>query len=265
MKKYLVIGNPVEHSLSPKLHNYWFKKNKVDAVYEKKQINLSDIKEIINNLRKGNISGVNVTVPFKKAVISFLDEMTPLAKETQSVNTIYKEKEKIIGDNTDVYGFSQALNQIQFNSEGKKIFILGSGGVVPSLVVALRKLKASKIIVSNRTKEKAEILKKTYPFIEVVEWGKIKSFDMIVNATTLGLKDSDEIYLDYKEIGKNKLFYDIIYNPKKTKFLLKAKEFGNKVENGKKMFAFQAQLAFQVWHKIKPAIDKETLEILEND
>ena len=126
----------------------------------KKQINLSDIKEIINNLRKENISGVNVTVPFKKAVISFLDEMTPLAKETQSVNTIYKEKEKIIGDNTDVYGFSQALNQIQFNSEGKKIFILGSGGVVPSLVVALRKLKASKIIVSNRTKEKAEILKK---------------------------------------------------------------------------------------------------------
>ena len=264
MKKYLVIGNPVEHSLSPKLHNYWFKKNKVDAIYEKKQINLSDIKEIVDDIRKGNILGVNVTVPFKKAIIPFLDEMSPLAKETQSVNTIYKEKEKVIGENTDVYGFSQALNQIKFNIEGKKFFILGSGGVVPSLVVALKKSKASKIIISNRTKEKAEILKKTYPFIEI-EWGRIKSFDMIINATSLGLKDSDEIRLDYKEIGKNKLFYDIIYNPKKTKFLLKAKEFGNKVENGKTMFAYQAQLAFQVWHNIKPVIDNETLELLEDD
>ena len=88
---------------------------------------------------------------------------------------------------------------------------------------------------------------------------------MIINATSLGLKDSDEIRLDYKEIGKNKLFYDIIYNPKKTKFLLKAKEFGNKVENGKTMFAYQAQLAFQVWHNIKPVIDNETLELLEDD
>ena len=265
MKKYLVIGNPVEHSLSPKLHNYWFKKNKVDAIYEKKQINLTDIKEIVDDIRKGNILGVNVTVPFKKAIIPFLDEMSPLAKETQSVNTIYKEKEKVIGENTDVYGFSQALNQIKFNIEGKKFFILGSGGVVPSLVVALKKSKASKIIISNRTKEKAEILKKTYPFIEIVEWGRIKSFDMIINATSLGLKDSDEIPLDYKEIGKNKLFYDVIYNPKKTKFLLKAKEFGNKVENGKTMFAYQAQLAFQVWHNIKPVIDNETLELLEDD
>ena len=92
MKKYLVIGNPIEHSLSPKLHNYWIKKNNLDAVYNKKQLDENDIEGIINEVKNGKIDGINVTVPFKKLVIPFLDKLTPLAKETHSVNTIYKEK-----------------------------------------------------------------------------------------------------------------------------------------------------------------------------
>ena len=90
MKKYLVIGNPIEHSLSPKLHNYWIKKNNLDATYDKQQISESDIKGIIAEVKNGKINGINVTVPFKKSVIPFLDKLTPLAKESQSVNTIYK-------------------------------------------------------------------------------------------------------------------------------------------------------------------------------
>ena len=87
MKKYLVIGNPIEHSLSPKLHNHWIKENNIDAVYDKKQLNENDIEGIINEVKSDKIDGINVTVPFKKSVISFLDELTQLAKETQSVNT----------------------------------------------------------------------------------------------------------------------------------------------------------------------------------
>jgi len=109
MKKYLVIGNPIEHSLSPKLHNYWIKKNNIDAVYDKEQLNESDIKGIIAEVRNGKINGLNVTVPFKKSVIPFLEKLSPEADETQSVNTIYKENENgadvIIGDNTDIGGF----------------------------------------------------------------------------------------------------------------------------------------------------------------
>ena len=97
MKKYLVIGNPIDHSLSPRLHNYWFKENNIDAVYEKKQVKENDIEEIILEMRNGKIDGINVTVPFKKSVIPFLDELDNLAKKTQSVNTIYKDKNKIIG------------------------------------------------------------------------------------------------------------------------------------------------------------------------
>jgi len=265
MKKYLVIGNPIKHSLSPKLHNYWIKENNIDAVYEKKQLEESDVKGIISEIKNGKIEGINVTVPFKKLVIPFLDEITTLVKETQSVNTIYKKAGKTIGDNTDAGGFKHALEHIKYNVKGKKIFILGAGGVAPSIISALKKMGSSEIILSNRTKEKAENLKKIYSDLKVINWGDISDFDMIINATSLGLKEDDEIKLNYSDIGPNKLFYDVIYNPRRTKFLLKAKEFSNQIENGKHMFAYQAQLAFEIWHGIKPKIDKKVLKLLEND
>ena len=263
MKKYLVIGNPIEHSLSPKLHNYWIKKNNIDAVYDKKQLNKVDIDNIILEVKSGKIDGINVTVPFKQSVIPFLDELTPLAKETQSVNTIFKENNKIIGHNTDIGGFELALKYINYDVKDKKIFILGAGGVVPSIILSLKKMGVSKIILSNRTKKKAEDLKKIYRDIEIVDWGKIADFNIIINATSVGLKSDDEIKLDYTDIGPNKLFYDVIYNPKQTSFLSKAKKFGNQTENGKMMFIYQAHQAFAIWHKILPNIDEETIKLLD--
>ena len=263
MKKYLVIGNPIEHSLSPKLHNYWIKKNNIDAVYDKKQLNKVDIDNIILEVKNGKIDGINVTVPFKQSVIPFLDELTPLAKEAQSVNTIFKENNKIIGHNTDIGGFELALKYINYDVKDKKIFILGAGGVVPSIILSLKKMGVSRIILSNRTKKKAEDLKKIYRDIEIVDWGKIADFNIIINATSVGLKSDDEIKLDYTDIGPNKLFYDVIYNPKQTNFLSKAKKFGNQIENGKMMFIYQAHQAFAIWHKILPNIDEETIKLLD--
>ena len=274
MKKYLVIGNPVEHSLSPQLHNYWIKKNNINAVYDKKQLNESDIEEIITEVKNGKIDGINVTVPFKKSVIPFLDKLTPLANETRSVNTIYKEKENgidtVVGDNTDVGGFKQSLEYINYNVKNKKVFILGAGGVVPSILKALEKLKVSKVYISNRTKEKAKDLESHYKIslgLETLDWGQSPDFDIIINATSLGLKNSDKIELDYnkyksKFFEKKKLFYDVIYNPSKTNFLLKGEELGNETTNGKMMFICQAQLAFMTWHNILPKIDNETIELL---
>ena len=263
MKKYLVIGNPIEHSLSPKLHNHWIKKNNIDAVYDKKQLNENDIEGTILKVRNGEIDGINVTIPFKKSVIPYLDQLTPLANEAQSVNTIYKEKNKVIGHNTDVGGFELGLKRINYNVKNKKIFILGAGGVVSSIILALKKMGSSKIILSNRTKEKAKALKKIYSDLEIIDWGEIPDFNVIINATSLGLKNHDEIKLDYTDIGSNKLFYDVIYNPRQTKFLSKAKQFGNQIENGKMMFVYQAHQAFTIWHKIMPEIDDETIKLLD--
>ena len=265
MKKYLVIGNPIEHSLSPKLHNYWIKENNLDAIYEKKQINEIDIKDILNKVKNNEINGVNVTLPFKKSVISFLDELGDFAKKTYSVNTIYKNNNKTVGENTDVAGVKNAIEHSKYTVKGKKIFILGAGGVTSSIIHALNQMEASIIMLSNRTKEKAESLKKIYPNLELVNWGNIKNFDMIINTTSLGLKKNDKIDINYDEIGNGKFFYDLIYNPKKTNFLLEAQKRGNKIENGKMMFIYQAQASFKMWTGISPQINEKVIKLLAND
>ncbi len=263
MEKYLVIGNPIEHSLSPKLHNYWFKKNNIDANYDKKLINDGDLKKIIFEIKKKNIMGINVTVPFKKLIIPFLDELSPEASQSQSVNTISEKNGKIIGHNTDIAGFELGLRHFKYDVKNKKVFILGAGGAASSIILALNKMKASKIILSNRTKEKAENMKNLFKFLDVVEWGELPNFDMIINATSVGLKKDDNINFDYSKIGSNKFFYDIIYNPKETLFLKKARELGNRTENGKMMFIYQAHQAFTIWHKVMPNIDEETIKLLD--
>ena len=263
MKKYLVLGNPVEHSLSPKLHNHWFKENSISAIYDKKKINENDIKGIINEVKKEKINGINITVPFKKSIIPFVDELTPAAGSAQSVNTIYKKNNKIIGDNTDIGGFELSLKHINYNVKNKKVFILGAGGVSPSIIIAVKNLGASKITLSNRTKKKAENLKKLFKDIEIVDWGEITNFDMIINTTSIGLKNEDGIKFDYSAVGPDKFFYDVIYNPKETIFLKRAKLFGNRTENGKMMFIYQAHQAFTIWHKLMALINDKTIKLLD--
>ena len=112
MEKYIVIGNPIDHSLSPKLHNHWFKKNNINAIYDKKKIETKDLKEIVFGVKEKKINGVNVTTPFKHKVIPFLDKLSPEAKSTNSVNTIYLNEDKTIGHNTDIEGFEDSMKAI---------------------------------------------------------------------------------------------------------------------------------------------------------
>ena len=259
MKKYLVIGNPIEHSLSPKLHNYWLSRYKVGGNYEKKLLTEDKVGEFIKLDQK--ISGINVTVPFKKTVINYCSELTELASASQSVNTITLSNDKIIGDNTDVYGFEQSLRDLNFNGLNKTAHIIGAGGVVSSVVIALNKLGVQNIVISNRTKNKAEALAKEYNLV-VSDWGKIIDFDIIINCTSIGLKKSDSLDLDFPNV-KDKIFYDIIYKPK-TKFLFDAEKSGNKIIDGKMMFLYQAQKSFEIWHGIKPEINDEVINLLND-
>ena len=263
MKKYLVIGNPIEHSLSPILHNYWMRNNKINAKYEKKKLEKSELNNLILEVKKKKINGINITVPFKKLIIPHLDKLTTEALSTQSVNTVYFKGDEVIGHNTDIIGFESSLKKINYNAEGKKIFILGAGGVVSSIVFALKRMKVSEIIVSNRTKSNAQDLKKLFDELKIVEWGSIPNFDVVINATSVGLNENDKINLDFSKTGKNKLFYDVIYNPKETNFLNIGKKLGNKTENGKLMFIYQASAAFEIWHGLQPKIDSEVIKLLD--
>ena len=156
MRKYLVIGNPIGHSLSPLIHNHWMKKyHLVDSVYEKRKVEEKDLKNIIEEIRGDEIVGVNVTVPFKKLIIPFLDKLDSTAEETQSVNTLFKVNNKIVGYNTDRDGFGDTIREIYPRSnnpimsrplEGIRIFILGAGGVTSSIISALKSEGADNII-----------------------------------------------------------------------------------------------------------------------
>ena len=265
MKKFLVIGNPIEHSLSPKLHNYWIKNSGIDAIYEKQKLNENELEQIILLVKEKKIDGINVTVPFKKTIIPFLDELSIEATSTQSVNTIYLKENKVMGHNTDIVGFETSIKKSNYNLVNKEVLILGAGGVVPSIIFALKKMKVSKITISNRTKKKAENLKKLFENIEIVEWGVVPNFDVIINATSIGLKKEDTINIDFSSISKNKFFYDVIYNPKETSFLKIGKNLGNVILNGKLMFIYQALWAFNIWHGIKPDIDEKVIKLLDND
>ena len=263
MNKYLVIGNPIEHSLSPKLHNFWIKVNNLDAIYEKKKLNENELAGLILEVKKKNIRGINVTVPFKKAVIPYLDKLTFESENTQSVNTIHLEDNKLIGHNTDIEGFERSIKDLKLDLMNKKALILGAGGVVPSIIFALNKMKVSEVIISNRTKSKAESLKDLFKNIKIVEWGEIPEFDIIINATSVGLKNEDKMNLDISNVGKNKFFYDVIYKPSETNFLKTGKKLGNRTENGKMMFIYQALGAFKMWHGIQPKINTEVIKILD--
>ena len=263
MKKFLVIGNPIEHSLSPELHNYWIKNNNIDAIYEKQKLNEEQLEQFILQVKDNKIDGINVTVPFKKTVIPYLDELSFEAQSTQSVNTIYKKDNKVVGHNTDIFGFKTSIEKAGYNLNNKEVLILGAGGVVPSIIFSLIEMKVSKIKISNRTKEKAENLKNSFKNVEVIKWGEISNFDMIINATSLGLKKEDNLNLDFSSVSGNKFFYDVIYNPSETNFLKIGRELGSITLNGKLMFIYQAVSAFNIWHGKTPEIDENVIQLLD--
>ena len=265
MKKHLIIGNPISHSLSPMIHNYWFKQYNINGNYEKFAPKKNELESFIRDVKEKKIYGMNVTIPYKQAVIPFLETFSEIAKKTNSVNTIYSKDGKIHGDNTDVYGFEKSIINSNLIIKDKTVLIFGAGGVVPSIIQGLKNLKVGKIYLSNRTIENAEKIKKKFDYIEILEWGEIKESDLFINSTSVGLKEGEKFEFNYNFLKEAKIFYDLIYNPVKTAFLIDAEKLGHKIINGRDMFLYQAQKAFSLWHNIVPEIDKKLINHLYND
>ena len=268
MRKYLVIGNPIGHSLSPLIHNYWMRKYKLtDSIYEKRQIEKKDLANIVRQIKNDELKGVNVTVPFKKEVIPFLDRLDDVAKNTLSVNTLCKVRDEVWGYNTDARGFGDSLTRENIDYSGRDVLILGAGGVTSSIIYTLS-LTAKRIYITNRTKEKAQQLKKKdlTGKLEVIDWGqKTEICDLVINTTSVGLVKNENLGLDFKDYENNKdaLFYDIIYSSEETNFLKDARLRGNKTMNGKMMFLYQARTAFKIWTDITPEINDEVIKLLD--
>ena len=266
-KTFAIIGNPIEHSLSPTLHNYWFNKYEIDANYSLLHVDEEELESVIKKIRGKEISGINVTLPYKQKIIPYIDKLVNDAKSTNSVNTVFLDNDDVlIGENTDVYGLQAGYLKELTNAKNKRVLIIGAGGVSPSIIHSLQKSRISNVSIVNRTYEKSIFIKKRFNFINVLEWktleDQLKNFDIIINATSLGLKNSNDFEFDFKKTKDNLIFIDTIYNPLETKTLKYLKEKRIKTFNGLEMFIYQGQKSFYLWNKINPEIDDDLINLL---
>ncbi len=267
-RKFGIIGKPIKHSLSPVLHNYWFDKYGIDASYSIIEAEDKDLKNIVKKIRNQELAGINVTLPYKQKIINQTDRIVNDAELTGSVNTILLDNDKVIGENTDVFGLQAAYFKEIDNCKSKSGLVIGAGGVSPSVILSMQKSGVKKISITNRTNEKCIFLKKKFNFLNILPWdnleNEIKNFDIIINATSLGLKGGEDFNLNFSNTKNDVIYIDTIYNPLETTTYSVLKEQGKKVFNGLDMFIYQGQKSFYLWNKINPEIDNEIIELLNS-
>ena len=268
-KKFAIIGNPIKHSLSPVLHKYWFEKYNIDADYQIIEATDKELSEVVKKIKQGSYTGINVTLPFKQKIINHIDKVVNDAELTGSVNTVFLNNDKtVVGENTDVYGLQAAYFKEIENSFRKKALVIGAGGVSPSVILSIKKSGIKNISITNRTNEKCIFLKKKFSFLNIIPWldlkTEIKSFDIIINATSLGLKNGNDFNFNFSNTKNDVIYIDTIYNPLETKTYKYLKEEGRKVFSGLDMFIYQGQKSFYLWNKVNPEIDDELVELLNS-
>ncbi|MCX7957264.1 MAG: shikimate dehydrogenase [Endomicrobia bacterium] len=252
-----IIGYPLGHTLSPTLHTFLSKKYELNYIYLAFEIDHSKFKYIRDAILALNIVGLNVTIPYKEKIIPFLDEIDKLAKNIGAVNTVVNHNGKLLGYNTDIYGFIKSFEEIRLDNE--KIIVLGCGGVSRAILVGLNELGARNVYVYDVDDKKVKFLKDKFgSFVIPVEKEKleniVKNSRIIINATPLGMKPSDPTPVDLRLITKMHIIYDVIYN-RETEFVRYAREIGCKyVIDGKSMFVYQAAHSFFLWTGVKPDI-----------
>ena len=266
-KKYGIIGSPIKHSLSPILHNYWFNKYKIDANYSIIEIENSELPKIIDRIKDKDLTGINITLPYKQKIVPHIDILVNDAEITSSVNTIYlDDRGTIVGENTDVFGLQAAYLKEVDKITNKSAIVIGAGGVSPSVILSLEKSGVKNVSISNRTEDKCVFLKKKFKYLNIIKWQnlkeELKNFDIIINATSLGLKNGQDFNFNFDKVKDDSIYIDTIYNPLETKTLRYLKEKNIKVFNGLDMFIYQGQKAFYLWNKVNPEIDQTLIELL---
>ncbi|MBI4837792.1 MAG: shikimate dehydrogenase [Nitrospirae bacterium] len=256
-----LFGFPVEHTLSPAMHNAAFKAMGLDMRYLPFKVSPQDLPHAVRAIRALNLTGVNVTVPHKEKVISLLDEVDKEAQFIGAVNTIVNKDGKLTGYNTDGRGFMQSLSEAGIQVCGKKILIIGAGGASRAISYYLSE-KAGKLVLFDIDKKKAgrlirdlrKIRKNVFPFnLQPSSFNlAFNELDIIINATPLGLKKGDPLPVNINNLHKKHIVCDLIY--RRTPFLDKASKKGCKTLNGLGMLLWQGVFAFELWTGKKPPV-----------
>lgn len=275
-KIYAVIGDPIAQSLSPQLHNGLLKATGVDGLYLPIGVKSEDLEKLVAGFRLLNFGGFNITKPHKMAIMKFLDRLDPLAEKIGAVNTVVYRNGEMVGYNTDGFGFIKSIEEKIADQPKEKltILILGCGGAVKSVAMALADWGIKKVIIANRTVAKAEELARqindSWPgkaeAIAMASDELEKAVDeamVVVNGTSLGMADTvTQSPLPKELLKKELLVYDMIYSPPQTQLLKDARAAGAQTENGLEMLLYQGLLAFELWTGIfpDPAVGKKLLE-----
>jgi shikimate dehydrogenase len=252
-----IFGNPIEHTLSPQMHNSAFKSLKLDMCYIPFRVSPDSLSQAVNAIKGLNMLGANITVPHKEKAIPLLDEVSEEAKFIGAINTVVNSDDKLTGYNTDGRGFMSSLSEENISVEGKSVFIIGTGGASRAISYYLSE-EALKLSFFDVDKPKAEKLLADLNKIRDNVFlhdsaDDIDKFDMVINATPLGLKPSDPMPLDPDLLHKEIILCDLVY--KKTNLLREAEKKGCKIINGSGMLLWQGVLAFELWTGIKPPVD----------
>jgi len=259
-KTVALIGDPVEHSFSPFIHNYGFEEHNLNMVYVNHNVKKHDLKEAIGGIKVLGYVGANITYPHKIDVMNYLDELSKEAKLIGAVNTIKNENGKLVGYNTDGLGFIYGLSQDKIEIENKTICLLGAGGAARSIAISLCLKTNCKVIICNRNIIKAEeisciINSNTKEFLGKVAQVinpkdlNLENVDILVNCTPIGMGQLKDLipFDDSLKLNKNIIVCDLIYNPNETELLKRAKAEGCITHNGLNMLIGQANLAFEIW------------------
>lgn len=242
-----LIGNPLSHTFSPFIHNYFLYKSGICGGYTCYDINIQELEETISFLQKFNFTGINVTVPYKQEVIPFCSEIDITAKSVGAVNTLHFTDNGIVGHNTDIFGFHMMLETSGINTLNKKVLLLGAGGASRSVIPYLVMYKPDYFLIANRTTEKAYELSLLYDNnADVCSLNDLYGleFDIVINATSIGVKE--EPYTDYG-FKINEAAIDMIYKPQITSFLSLYCKYNIKLINGLSMLIYQAAGSFNIW------------------
>jgi shikimate dehydrogenase len=244
-----LLGNDIQYSQSPQIHNEYYKLNGFDFKYKLFDLKKNEIKYFIENLDNNNIIGFNVTIPYKEHIINCLNQVMYPANEIGAVNTVVLTKDKLIGYNTDYLGFMKSLQVEGINSLKGSALIIGNGGAAKSVFFALKDLGINSIDITGRNKQKIlEQFPKIDKFIEFNSVINCGNYDIIINCTPLGgTNHLEELTLELENISEKNIFYDLNYLPEKTKFLQQGEKNGAKIVNGKNMLKFQAHFAIDIW------------------
>ncbi|QNU25697.1 shikimate dehydrogenase [Geobacillus zalihae] len=270
-KVYGLIGFPVEHSLSPLMHNDAFARLGIPARYHLFSVEPGQVGAAIAGVRALGIAGVNVTIPHKLAVIPFLDEVDEQARRIGAVNTIVNDNGRLVGYNTDGLGYVQALEEeMNITLDGKRILVIGAGGGARGIYFSLLSTAAERIDMANRTVEKAERLvreggdgRSAYFSLAEAET-RLDEYDIIINTTSVGMHPRVEVQpLSLERLQPGTIVSDIIYNPLETKWLKEAKARGARVQNGVGMLVYQGALAFEKWTGQWPDVNRMKQLVIE--